>query len=105
MHITRRNAMALGLGGIAAAALPARLWAAKLDDAVAAYTGGATAGEGGLTLTAPEIAENGNTSIFHHGTYIGKVNIDLAGTTDDIRNTTSSSCQYIICFFKCFPHF
>ena len=61
MHITRRNAMALGLGGIAAAALPARLWAAKLDDAVAAYTGGATAGEGGLTLTAPEIAENGNT--------------------------------------------
>ncbi|MGB0845053.1 MAG: thiosulfate oxidation carrier protein SoxY, partial [Alphaproteobacteria bacterium] len=34
---------------------------AAADDAIAAFTGGADVGEGGLTLTAPEIAENGNT--------------------------------------------
>ncbi len=28
---------------------------------IAAFTGGATLGEGALVLTAPEIAENGNT--------------------------------------------
>jgi sulfur-oxidizing protein SoxY len=36
--------------------------AAAVDEAIAAFTGGAEMAEGGvLTLTAPEIAENGNT--------------------------------------------
>lgn len=60
MNLTRRDAMALGLGATAAAMLPFRAFAAA-DDAIAAFTGGAEAGEGGITLTAPEIAENGNT--------------------------------------------
>lgn len=60
MNITRRNALALGLGGIVVAALPLPARAA-VEDAVAAFTGGASAGAGGITLTAPEIAENGNT--------------------------------------------
>jgi len=60
MNITRRNALALGLGGLVVAALPLPARAA-VEDAVAAFTGGAATGTGGITLTAPEIAENGNT--------------------------------------------
>ncbi|MDA9152689.1 thiosulfate oxidation carrier protein SoxY [Planktomarina temperata] len=36
-------------------------FASKTDDAIAAFTGGASVAEGGIELTAPEIAENGNT--------------------------------------------
>ncbi|MDE9449123.1 thiosulfate oxidation carrier protein SoxY [Aliiroseovarius sp. Z3] len=60
MKFTRREALALGLGATAVAMLPMRA-AAAADDAIAAFTGGAEMGEGGITLTAPEIAENGNT--------------------------------------------
>lgn len=60
MKLTRRDALALGLGATAASLLPLRAIAAA-DEAVAAFTGGAAMGEGGITLTAPEIAENGNT--------------------------------------------
>ncbi|MFN3937516.1 MAG: thiosulfate oxidation carrier protein SoxY [Gemmobacter sp.] len=60
--LTRRTAIALGLGGIAAAVLPMpALAASSLDEAIMAFTGGATPAEGGITLTTPEIAENGNT--------------------------------------------
>ena len=61
MQFSRRQAIALGFGGLAVAALPLPAAAATLDEAMAAFTGGAAAGEGGITLTAPEIAENGNT--------------------------------------------
>ncbi|WP_415715757.1 thiosulfate oxidation carrier protein SoxY [Roseibium sp.] len=62
MELTRRKLLALGsstfaLAGLAS--LPA--FASLTDDAVAALTGGADLGEGAITLTAPEIAENGNT--------------------------------------------
>ncbi|WP_417247812.1 thiosulfate oxidation carrier protein SoxY [Celeribacter sp.] len=60
MKLTRRDALALGLGATAASLLPFRAFAAA-DEAIAAFTGGAEVGEGGVTLTAPEIAENGNT--------------------------------------------
>ncbi|WP_138472724.1 thiosulfate oxidation carrier protein SoxY [Poseidonocella sp. HB161398] len=61
MELTRRNTLALGIGGLALAALPAAA-AAALEEAMAAFTGGAQPAEGGgLILTAPEIAENGNT--------------------------------------------
>ena len=60
MNLTRRDALALGLGATAASLLPLRAVAAS-DDAIAAFTGGAEIGAGGITLTAPEIAENGNT--------------------------------------------
>jgi sulfur-oxidizing protein SoxY len=58
MQLDRRTFLAAGgalllLPGAAAAAV---------DEAIAAFTGGAEMAEGGaLTLTAPEIAENGNT--------------------------------------------
>ena len=61
MHLTRRKTMALGLGTAATAALLPALARAAADEAIATFTGGAEMGEGGITLTAPEIAENGNT--------------------------------------------
>ena len=60
MQLTRRGAIALGAGFAASLALPIRATAAA-EDAIAAFTGGAEVGEGGITLTTPEIAENGNT--------------------------------------------
>ncbi|MCI2398114.1 thiosulfate oxidation carrier protein SoxY [Aliiroseovarius subalbicans] len=60
MTFTRRDALALGLGATAVAMLPMRASAAA-DEAIAAFTGGAEVGSGDITLTAPEIAENGNT--------------------------------------------
>jgi sulfur-oxidizing protein SoxY len=60
--ITRRSTLAMGAGGVAAAMLPAGMaMASKMDEAMAAFTGGAAVGTGGITLTTPEIAENGNT--------------------------------------------
>ncbi|MGC0224733.1 thiosulfate oxidation carrier protein SoxY [Pseudooceanicola nitratireducens] len=60
MSITRRDTLALGLGAAALTILPFRLSAAA-EDAIAAFTGGADVADGGVDLTAPEIAENGNT--------------------------------------------
>jgi len=62
MDFTRRNILSLGSGAFAVATftgMPA--FASKTDDAIAAFTGGADVTEGGIDLTAPEIAENGNT--------------------------------------------
>lgn len=60
MDFTRRETLALGAGAAVLAVLPFRVLAAA-DEAIAAFTGGADIGEGGIELTAPEIAENGNT--------------------------------------------
>ncbi|WP_306113717.1 MULTISPECIES: thiosulfate oxidation carrier protein SoxY [unclassified Roseovarius] len=60
MELTRRDAIILGAGALVAAGLPLSASAAG-EDLIAAFTGGAELGEGGITLTAPEIAENGNT--------------------------------------------
>ncbi len=60
MNFSRRETLALGLGAAAMGFMPLRVNAA-VEDNIAAFTGGAEMGEGGLTLTAPEIAENGNT--------------------------------------------
>lgn len=58
--LDRREVLVLGLGAAAMLALPMPARAAA-DDAIAAFTGGAEVSEGGVELTAPEIAENGNT--------------------------------------------
>ena len=60
MEFSRRETLALGLGAVALTVLPLKARAA-VDEAIAAFTGGADVGEGGVELTAPEIAENGNT--------------------------------------------
>lgn len=61
MKLSRRSALALGFGGLAVSVLPMPVWAEAADEAIAAFTGGAAVGTAGITLTAPEIAENGNT--------------------------------------------
>ncbi|MGS4944679.1 thiosulfate oxidation carrier protein SoxY [Meridianimarinicoccus sp. RP-17] len=60
MSFTRRETMVLGAGAAMAGFLPMTVNAAA-DDAIAAFTGGASVTEGGVDLIAPEIAENGNT--------------------------------------------
>ncbi len=61
MKLSRREALWAGLGGLATATLANPLFAKTVDELTADFTGGAAPGSGGLTLTAPEIAENGNT--------------------------------------------
>ncbi|MBW4985827.1 thiosulfate oxidation carrier protein SoxY [Mameliella sp. CS4] len=66
MDFTRRDTLALGAGAAAMALLPLRAVAqadpnAEVVGAPDEFLAGADAGAGDLTLTAPEIAENGNT--------------------------------------------
>ena len=64
MDLTRRKALALGGTALAVTLVPISYAQAATDDtdaAIKAFTGGATPGEGGVDLPAPEIAENGNT--------------------------------------------
>lgn len=62
MELTRRKILAIGSGAFAFATLTGLPAFANLtDEAIATLTGGADIGEGAITLTAPEIAENGNT--------------------------------------------
>ena len=60
MSFTRRDTLRLAMGTAFAAAIPFKVFA-DVDEDIAAFTGGAEIGEGGITLIAPEIAENGNT--------------------------------------------
>ncbi|PWG16899.1 thiosulfate oxidation carrier protein SoxY [Salibaculum griseiflavum] len=60
MSFSRRETILMALGAAAATALPMSARAA-IEDAIAAFTDGAEMAESGITLTAPEIAENGNT--------------------------------------------
>ena len=60
MTFTRRHTLLMAMGTAAAAVLPVRGYA-NIADNIAAFTGGAEVGTEGITLTAPEIAENGNT--------------------------------------------
>ena len=62
MTQTRRQFVGYGVAALAAfAGLPHLANAATLDEAIAAFTSGADMGSDGITLIAPEIAENGNT--------------------------------------------
>lgn len=60
MDFTRRETLAIGAGAALMTVLPFRANAA-VDDLINEFTGGAALGDAGLELTAPEIAENGNT--------------------------------------------
>ena len=60
MEFTRRETLAMGAGAALMTVLPFRANAA-VDDLIAEFTGGAAVADGGVDLTAPEIAENGNT--------------------------------------------
>jgi sulfur-oxidizing protein SoxY len=61
--LTRRQALALGLGAIGAAMIGAPEALAKndADEAIKKFTGGKTPMQAKVKLDLPEIAENGNT--------------------------------------------
>jgi sulfur-oxidizing protein SoxY len=64
MRLDRRRALLLVPGAMALASLGGRgavAAAAETDAVIAAFTGGAAPARGRITLTAPEIAENGNS--------------------------------------------
>lgn len=60
MELTRRHTLMMAVGSAVAAVLPLQAYAA-VEEEIAAFTGGADVGTDGITLIAPEIAENGNT--------------------------------------------
>jgi len=88
MKLSRREALVLAIGSVAAAAIPMSAYAA-VEDAVATFTGGATVGDAGVTITAPEIAENGNTV---------PVSVTAPGATSILilaaGNPTPGVCQF-----------
>lgn len=64
MNLTRRDALWLTAGAAVAATMPLPAFAnaaETVEEAIAAFTGGADVKEGGVDIGAPEIAENGNT--------------------------------------------
>ncbi|SIT15881.1 sulfur-oxidizing protein SoxY [Roseivivax lentus] len=64
MTFTRRETLAIGAGAALTAMLPAAGFAeahADLEALISEFTGGAETGADGVTINAPEIAENGNT--------------------------------------------
>lgn len=66
MNLNRRQALALSAGALASVAVGLRPGAAFADAAgaqkmILEFTGGKEPATGKITLTAPEIAENGNT--------------------------------------------
>lgn len=61
MILSRRDVLWSGLYGATAVALASPAWAATVEELTSAFTGGAAPAADGITLTAPEIAENGNT--------------------------------------------
>lgn len=64
MTLSRRGALKAA-GGVATIALIpialSKIAHAATQEAIDAFTGGAATSEGGIDITAPEIAENGNT--------------------------------------------
>ena len=62
MKLTRRETLGFGVAAIAASVLPMPALAAVPEvGALEDFLGGAATTDAGITLTAPEIAENGNT--------------------------------------------
>ncbi len=66
MDLSRRHALALGGAAVTISLIPINLAQAaahsgKTAEAIKMFAGDADVAEGGVELTAPEIAENGNT--------------------------------------------
>ncbi len=65
MNLSRRQALALGGAVVTVSLVPIDFAMAASDEAtkeaINAFTGGADIADGGVKLTTPEIAENGNT--------------------------------------------
>lgn len=74
MTLNRRSVLTMGASAFALATVSGLpVLASATDEAIAAFSGGADVAEGGIAITAPEIAENGNTV---------PIEIDAAGATE-----------------------
>ena len=60
MEVTRRDTMAIGGAAVISTLIPS-ISVTSTNDLIMGITGGADAVASGIDLTAPEIAENGNT--------------------------------------------
>lgn len=88
MKLTRRDALVMGAGALVAFGLPVQA-ATLAEDAIAAFTGGAEMTDGGITLTAPEIAENGNTV---------PIEVDAPGATEILVLATGNPTPSVATF-------
>lgn len=61
MRISRRGFVLAGLGSVVVTLVPGATLAAKLEELAAAFIGDGEVSDEGVTLSAPEIAENGNS--------------------------------------------
>lgn len=61
MALSRRQVLAIGSGAVAITVIGLPAYPNLAREEIAKLTGGATPSEGGVMITAPEIAENGNT--------------------------------------------
>ena len=61
MQFTRRDTLVMGAGAAVATFMPMQAFADATEDASMAFADGGAISDGGVELTAPEIAENGNT--------------------------------------------
>ncbi|SLN32681.1 sulfur oxidation protein SoxY [Roseivivax jejudonensis] len=124
MTLSRRETLTIGLGAFAATFVLPKFAFAATEDAIAEFTGGAATGQGDLTLTAPEIAENGNTvpieidapgaeavlilaagnpnpdvATFHFGplagSHVASTRIRLAGTQDVVAVAKMSDGSFV----------
>ena len=91
MTLTRRDALALGAGAAAVAAMPLQAWAEDngLAAAIAEFTGGADVTEGGVEIGAPEIAENGNETMQEWLTLIA----DLEAQEEELQASGSEIAE------------
>lgn len=89
MNYTRRDALVIGAGAAAAVLMPFQAFADATEDAIAAFTGGADVADSGVELTAPEIAENGNTV---------PISVSAAGATEIMILATGNPAPEVIKF-------
>ncbi|MDV7269482.1 thiosulfate oxidation carrier protein SoxY [Thioclava sp. A2] len=89
MNLSRRDALVLAMGGVAASMVPFAAMASAADDAIAAFTGGAETSADGIKLDAPEIAENGN------GVPVG---VDAPGAVSIVIFATGNPTPAVVTF-------
>lgn len=77
MQLTRRDALVFTVAGVAAATVGLPAMAKGVEDAISAFAGDMKVGTGKITVTAPEIAENGNSVPI-------EVSVDSAMEGDDM---------------------
>jgi len=85
--ITRRETLTAAIGAAAFMALPISARASAVEASIASFTGGAQISDGGVTLIAPEIAENGESV---------PVEVDAPGATEILILATGNPTPEVV---------